>query len=131
MRLKPQGPSSDKWIDSGFAPPFGFIAIAVELTMMAAAQRDGELVADLAPKRTTLREAEVMRIARFSATDQAGLLSDMPDVLAIPHPARLRNDKALLSIDFDCFGFLALRPFGWADASDGVPPISMPAPSPS
>ena len=96
MRLEPQAPGSGEWIDSGLAPPFGFIAIAVELTMMPAAQRDGELIADLAAKCTALREAQVVGIAGLAATDQARLMSHMPDVLAIPHPARLRERQGAL-----------------------------------
>jgi len=96
MRLKPQGPGSGEWIDSGFAPPFGFIAVAVELAMMPPAQRDGELIADLAPKRPTLREAKVVGITRPPAADKTRLPSDMPDVLAIPHPARLGERQGAL-----------------------------------
>ncbi len=96
MRLNPQGPGSGQWIDSGLAPPFGFIAVAVELTMMPAAQWDGELIADLAAKCTALREAQVVGIAGLAAADQARLLSDMPDVLAIPHPARFWERQGAL-----------------------------------
>ena len=96
MRLKPQGSGSGQWIDSGSTPPRGFIAVSVEFAMMPPAQRDGELIADLAPKCTTLREAQVMRIARFSAADKTRLLSHMPDVLAIPHPARFREQQGAL-----------------------------------
>jgi len=41
----------------------------MELAMMAAAQRYGELVAGLAAKRSGLRKAQVMRIARAAAAD--------------------------------------------------------------
>ena len=91
MRLKPQRPGSREWLDGGFAPPFGFIAVAVELAMMPATQRDGKLVADLAPKCTSLGKAQVMGIAGPAAADKTRLLSDMPDVLAIAHPARTRG----------------------------------------
>ena len=57
MRLKPEEPGSGERIDAGFAPPRGFIAMAVELTMMPAAERDSELIAHLAAKCTVLREA--------------------------------------------------------------------------
>ena len=106
MRLNPQGPGSGEWIDSGFAPPFGFIAVAVELTMMPAAQWDGELIADLAAKCTALREAQVVGIAGLAAADQARLMSDMPDVLAIPHPARLRERQGALVDRFRLFWLL-------------------------
>ena len=48
-------------VDSGFAPPCGFITGSVHLAMMAPAQRHGELIAHLAPERTMLREPKVMR----------------------------------------------------------------------
>ena len=96
MRLKPQRPGGGEWIDGGFAPPPGFIAVSVELTMMPAAQRDGELIADLAPKCTTLREAKVMGIAGPPTADKTRLLSDMANMLAIPHPARLRERQGAL-----------------------------------
>jgi putative protein kinase ArgK-like GTPase of G3E family len=70
--------------------------MAVELAMMPAAQRDGELIADLAPKCTTLREAKVVGITGPPAAEKTRLLSHMPDVLAIPHPARLRERQGAL-----------------------------------
>ena len=59
--------------------------------MMAATQRNGEFIADLAPKCTSLGKAQVVRIAGSPAADKTRLLSDMPDVLAIAHPARTRG----------------------------------------
>jgi len=96
MRLKPQGSGSGQWIDSGSTPPRGFIAVSVEFAMMPPAQRDGELIADLAPKCTTLREAKVVGITGPPAAEETRLLSDMPDVLAIPHPARFREQQGAL-----------------------------------
>jgi hypothetical protein len=96
MRLKPQDPGGGQWIDSGSAPPRGFIAVSVELAMMPPAQRDGELIADLAPKCTTLREAKVVGITGPPAAEKTRLLSHMPDVLAIPHPARFREQQGAL-----------------------------------
>ena len=64
MRLKPQSPRCRKWVDSRLAPPLRFIAIAMQLMMMPAAQRNRELIADLAPECPALREAQVMGIAR-------------------------------------------------------------------
>ena len=57
MRLNPQGPGSCEWIDRGFAPPFGFIAVSVDFTMMPPAQGDGELIADLTSECAGLRKA--------------------------------------------------------------------------
>ncbi len=96
MRLKPQGPGSGERIDSGLAPPLSFITMAMELTMMPAAQRHGELIADLAPERPALRKAQVMGIARPAAADEARLLGNIADMLAIAHPARLRERQGAL-----------------------------------
>ena len=45
----------------------------MDLTMMRPADRYGKLIADLAPKRTDLRKAQVMRIGRCAAAHQAWL----------------------------------------------------------
>jgi hypothetical protein len=60
--------------------------MAMELAMVATAERDSELVADLAAQRPALGKAQMMGIAGLPATNQAGLLGDMPEVLAIANP---------------------------------------------
>ena len=70
--------------------PRRFITAAVNLPMVAAAEGYGELIADLAAKRTALREPQVVGIHRLAATDQASLLGDVAHVVAISDPARLR-----------------------------------------
>ena len=107
MRLKPQGSGSGQWIDSGSTPPRGFIAVSVEFAMMPPAQRDGELIADLTSECASLRKAEVVGITRPPAADKTRLLSDMPDVLAIPHPARLRERQGALVDRFRLFWLLS------------------------
>ena len=62
MRLQPQRAGNDIRVDTGLLPPRGFIATAMDLPMMAPAQRHGELIADLASERAVLREAKVMGI---------------------------------------------------------------------
>ena len=59
--------------------------------MVAAAERHGELVADFAPERAALGEAQMVCIARLAAADQARLLSDEPDVVAVTDPPWLRQ----------------------------------------
>ena len=58
--------------------------------MMAAAQRDDEFVAHLAPERRMLCEPKVMRIRRLTPTNQTGLLGHEFDVGLVPKPTRLR-----------------------------------------
>ena len=54
--------------------------------MVATAERDSELVADLAAQRPALGKTQMMCIAGLPATNQAGLLGDMPEVIAIANP---------------------------------------------
>jgi hypothetical protein len=68
----------------------------MKLAMMPSAQRDGEFIADLAPECAALREAKVVGITGLTAADQTRLLSHMPDVLAIPHSAWLRERQGAL-----------------------------------
>ena len=58
MGPAPEISRGHKWIDPLAAPPGTFIAVPVELTMMQAANRDGETVADLARHRSLLCELE-------------------------------------------------------------------------
>ena len=62
VRLQPERAGSDSRINAGIFPPCGFIATAMDLAMMAAAQRHGELIADLATECAVLREAQMMGI---------------------------------------------------------------------
>ena len=61
----------------------------MDLAMMAAAERDRELIADLAAQRPMLGEAQMMGIGRPAAANQTGLLGDKPNVVAVAYPARL------------------------------------------
>ena len=76
MGFEPQHAGCFGRIYPGSLPPRGFIAAPMNLAMMASAQRDGELVADLAAKGAGLRKAEVVRVRRLAAADQARLLGD-------------------------------------------------------
>ena len=55
MRLQPCGAGLRHRIDSVLAPPGHYVALALDLAMMAPAQRDGELVTDLAAERCVKR----------------------------------------------------------------------------
>ena len=56
--------------------------------MMAAAERNRELVADLATKRALLCEAQMMSIGWRSAADQTAIAHDRSDVLPIANAPR-------------------------------------------
>ena len=93
MRLQPQRAGSNGRINASIFPPSDFIATAMDLAMMAAAQRHGELIADLAPERWVLREAQVVSIRGLPAANQAGLLGNCLDVGSVAKAARLRDSQ--------------------------------------
>ena len=57
MRLLPQSLGDRQGIDFEIPPPSHFIAGLMQLPMMTAAERDGELVADFETERPGLRKA--------------------------------------------------------------------------
>jgi hypothetical protein len=59
--------------------------------MVPPTQRHRELVTDLAPESRRLREAQVVSVCGASPTDETGLLGNVPDVIAVPDAARLRQ----------------------------------------
>jgi hypothetical protein len=78
-----------RWVNASIFPPGGFITTAMGLAMMAAAQRHGELIADLATECALLREAQMMGICRPSPANQTRLFGYEPDVLLVTKAARL------------------------------------------
>ena len=89
-RVSPKLVSGGERIDAGLFPPCKFVARAVNFAMMHAAERDNELVADLTPECTLLREAKMMRVRRLAPADQAWALGYPLDVNFIAKPTRLR-----------------------------------------
>ena len=96
MRLQPQRAGGSGRIDIGLPPPCGFIAIAMDLTVVSAAQRHSELIADLAAKGSALGKAEMVGIGGMAAADQARVLSHLYDVLPVPNPTGLRKGQGSL-----------------------------------
>ena len=94
--FEPQRPSNGGWIDPGVPPPCGFIATPVDLAMVSSAQRNGELIADLAPEGSALGKTKVVSIHGSSAADQAGVPDDRLNVLPITNPARFRHSQHAL-----------------------------------
>jgi hypothetical protein len=94
MRLKPQRASNFQRINSEAVPPSCFVTIAVELAMMTAAQRNGELVAHFAGECAALRKAKVVWIGGKS--HEARPACYQPDVIAIAYPSRLRQRQHAL-----------------------------------
>ena len=83
VRVSPQVASVPQRINGGLAPPFRFIAVAMQFKMMAAAQGNGEFIADLATECAALGKAQVMGVARRTPADQTGLLRHKAHMTAI------------------------------------------------
>jgi hypothetical protein len=107
MSFDPELARDRSCIAAGFLPPSSFVTGAVDLAMMSAAERYGELVAYLETETATLREAQMVGVAGQSCTDQAGLPGDKPKVDLIAKATRLRNGKQAL---IDCMRYTH---FGW------------------
>ena len=60
----------------------------MDLTVVTAAQRDGELVADLSTECPALRVSEVVGIRRTSPANKTRVLGDRFDVISITNPSR-------------------------------------------
>ena len=90
MGLKPKCSGRDDRINTDVCPPNGFVATAVDLAMVPAAQRDDELIADLAAERPSLGKSQMVSVRRPSAANQARTPGDRLNVLAVAYPAQLR-----------------------------------------
>ena len=109
-------------LDAALTPPRPLIAVAMDFSMMSSAKRDRELVADLAAERWTLREAQVMGIARSSPADEARMLCYISEMVAITKPARLRQGQSPFVDDLLNFPGTAPPRYRHAGASVGSSP---------
>ena len=75
MTRQPQRPRASRRIDADFPPPCGFIATAVNFAMVSATQRNGELIADLAPECSGLRKSQMMGIRGLRPQIKQGCLA--------------------------------------------------------
>jgi hypothetical protein len=96
MRLQPKRTSNFQHINTEAAPPSCFVSVPVELAVVAAAQRNGELITHFAGESATLRKAKVVRIGRKPAAHEARVARDQPDVIAIAYPPRFRQRQHAL-----------------------------------
>ena len=90
MCLQPKDSGGVSRINPNVAPPAGFIAAAMHLAVMPPAQRNRELVADLAAQRRCLGKAQMMGIGGAAAADQARLLGNRFDVVTVTNPPGCR-----------------------------------------
>src|ERR1700722_3478810 len=93
MRFQPERSRGCHRIQSKFCPPSSLIAVAMELAMVPATKRNGELIADFATKRPLLCEAQMMGIRRYAAAQQARLTHDRLNMLSITNTSRFRQSK--------------------------------------
>jgi hypothetical protein len=71
----------------------------MDLAMMSTAQRDCELIANLATKCRGLRKSQVMGVSGNPTADQARELGNRFDMLAIPNPPWCRQRQDALVDD--------------------------------
>jgi hypothetical protein len=91
--FEPQRTSGGGRINASFFPPLRFIAAAVDFAMVTAAERNSELIADLAAKCPALHKPEMMGIGRLSPADQARMLGDRSDVIPVTRPTGFGHGK--------------------------------------
>src|SRR5665213_407500 len=72
VSLFPESLGDFQRFDLEISPPCHLIAGLMQLTMMTATERDGELVTDFETQRSRLSKSQVMRIGRLTAANEAG-----------------------------------------------------------
>src|SRR5437660_11245755 len=83
VRLSPESAGNPDRIDAGLLPPRALVACAMHRPMMPSAERDRELIADLAAKRPGLGKSEVVGIGGLTAAHETRLLGDVAQVLPV------------------------------------------------
>jgi hypothetical protein len=68
----------------------------MDLTVVAAAQRHGELIAHFSPECAVLREPQMMGIGWHAAANQTRLFGHELDVISVTKAARLGMDQLAL-----------------------------------
>src|ERR1700722_5385172 len=91
-RFPPQLEGYGQRIDTDSSPPRGFIAVSVKITVMQSTDRDRIFVTDLAPNCARLGEANMVRLARRAAADDARLSRDEFAVFLIAQADSFRCD---------------------------------------
>src|SRR5262249_5826031 len=85
---------------------------AVELAMVQAAERNGELVADLAAERELLGEAHVVWLGGLASANQAGSGGDVLEMLLVAEPPGFRAREDTL-VDAGGGALLRLQTRHW------------------
>ena len=90
MGFEPKPACSLDGLDSVSRPPIDFHAGPVQLPMMAAAEGNRELVADLEAEPAGLRETQMVGVAGLASADEAALLGHEPQMGLVPQALCLR-----------------------------------------
>jgi hypothetical protein len=93
MAFEPEWAGRNDRVHSSLSPPLRFIAAAVDFAMVTAAERNSELIADLAANCPALHKLEMMGICRPSPADQARMLGDRSDVIPVTRPTGFGHGK--------------------------------------
>jgi len=72
-RFLPQAAGDLEWVKPAVFPPQVFASRTMKFAVVAAAERHGEFIADLAAERLALRKADVVRVDRPPGAHEAGL----------------------------------------------------------
>jgi hypothetical protein len=91
VTVQPQGASQNSRVNAGLFPPFGFIASAVDFSMMAATQWNCVLIANFAAECTRLRKPQMMGVRWPATADQTRLLGNQFNVIPVANAARCRQ----------------------------------------
>jgi hypothetical protein len=83
VALSPQRKRNDQRLDARLLPPRCFVTMPVDFAMVEPTNRNCEFVAHLSPERARLGKAQVMRVGRCPAANNAGMGRDEPAVLFV------------------------------------------------
>ena len=83
VRRLPEPAGNLDRVDAGLPPPRALVARAVDRAMVPSAERDCELVTDLAAQRTRLSESKMVGVRGLAAAHEARLLGDIAKVLPV------------------------------------------------
>lgn len=96
MRLLPKPFGDLERIDLEVLPPGHLIADLMQLPMMSAAERDGELIADFHAHGSGLSEPQMMWVGWLPSADQAGLRGYELQMGFVAQPFRLSDRQQAL-----------------------------------
>ena len=83
MCFNPEPARDVNRLDADSRPPIDLLAGPVQLAMMRATQRHGELVADLEAEPAGLREPQMVGVRGLTAAEEARLLGHKAQVLLV------------------------------------------------